>query len=167
MSALAVRPATIGDAEPMARVMASVAEEGFLATEPPVDVEARARQFDGAIEGDSADALWVVDERGTVVGHIGVHERLPGVFSVGMAIMPQARGRGGGRALLEAAVVHARACGAHKVDLEVWTDNGRAIALYAGAGFEVEGVRRRHYRRGDGRLRSSVIMGRLLIDDAR
>jgi [ribosomal protein S18]-alanine N-acetyltransferase len=33
--------------------------------------------------------------------------------------------------------------------VEVWTDNGRAIALYAAAGFEVEGLRRDHYRRRD------------------
>ena len=39
---------------------------------------------------------------------------------------------------------------AHKISLEVWTDNARAIALYAAAGFEVEGLRRDHYRRRDG-----------------
>ena len=47
---------------------------------------------------------------------------------------------------------------AHKISLEVWTDNARAIALYAAAGFEVEGLRRDHYRRRDGRLRSTLIM---------
>jgi putative acetyltransferase len=70
----------------------------------------------------------------------------------------EARGRGGGRALLKAVQDHARACKAHKISLEVWTDNARAIALYAAAGFEVEGVRRDHYRRRDGRLRSTLIM---------
>jgi predicted nucleic acid-binding protein len=30
--------------------------------------------------------------------------------------------------LLEAALAHAGQCGAHKLDLEVWPDNGRAIA---------------------------------------
>lgn len=46
----------------------------------------------------------------------------------------------------------------HKIELEVWPDNARAIALYARAGFEVEGVRRNHYRRRDGTLRSAMIM---------
>jgi RimJ/RimL family protein N-acetyltransferase len=59
---------------------------------------------------------------------------------------------------------HAVACDAHKLDLEVWTDNSRAIALYAAAGFEVEGLRRDHYRRSDGSLRSTLMMGRLLQD---
>ena len=53
---------------------------------------------------------------------------------------------------------HARSCGAHKISLEVWADNARAISLYAAAGFEVEGLRRDHYRRRDGRLRSTLIM---------
>jgi ribosomal protein S18 acetylase RimI-like enzyme len=47
-----------------------------------------------------------------------------------MAILPEARGRGGGRALLEAIIGHAVACGAHKLELEVWPDNAPAIALY-------------------------------------
>ena len=61
---------------------------------------------------------------------------------------------------------HARRSGAHKVDLEVWPDNGRAIALYAGAGFTVEGLRDRHYRRRDGALRSSLIMARRVVDSS-
>lgn len=68
------------------------------------------------------------------------------------------RGRGGGRALLAAVQDHARTSGAHKISLEVWVDNARAIALYGAAGFEVEGLRRDHYRRRDGRLRSTLIM---------
>jgi putative acetyltransferase len=77
-----------------------------------------------------------------------------------MAILPQARGRGGGRALIEAIMDYAREHGAHKLDLEVWTDNTRAINLYAAMGFEVEGLRRDHYRRRDGTLRSTLIMAR-------
>ena len=50
----------------------------------------------------------------------------------------------------------------HKLELEVWPDNGPAISLYARYGFEVEGLRRSHYRRRDGSLRSSLIMARLL-----
>jgi putative acetyltransferase len=87
-----------------------------------------------------------------------VQESVTGVLSLGMAILAPARGRGGGRALLHAAQEHARSSGAHKISLEVWTDNARAIAVYAAAGFEVEGLRRDHYRRRDGRLRSTLLM---------
>lgn len=147
----------------MARVLATVAEEGSIGTEAPVDVEARAQRFREALENVGAGGMWVLDDEGRVVGTAGVHESgPPGVLSFGMALLPEARGRGGGRALLGVILDHARACGAHKVELEVWPDNVRAIALYARAGFQVEGVRRDHYRRRDGRLRSTLLMAYLL-----
>jgi len=41
-----LRPASAGDARAMAELFAAVAEEGTgIATEPPVDVEARTAQF--------------------------------------------------------------------------------------------------------------------------
>ena len=46
----------------------------------------------------------------------------------------------------------------------MWPDNEPAVALYSSAGFEREGLRRDHYRRRDGSLRSSVLMARLLSD---
>ena len=63
---------------------------------------------------------------------------------------------------MDTALRHLATTDAHKVELEVWPDNGRAISLYATYGFEVEGLRRSHYRRRDGSLRSSLIMARLL-----
>lgn len=157
-----VRHATSDDAEALARLIATVAEEGLIASEPPVDIDDRARRFRESIEADGSGAFWVLDDGGRVVGNADVHEQVPGVLYLGMAILPEARGRGGGRALMEAILEHARSCGAHKLELEVWVDNARAIALYASAGFEVEGLRRDHYRRRDGRLRSALIMSRLV-----
>lgn len=164
--ALKVRLATVDDAEPMARVIAAVAKEGLIATEPPVDLELRAAGFREMVASDGPDAAWVLeDEEGRTVGNAGLHQSVPGVVYFGMAVLPEARGRGGGRALLEAILAHARAHGAHKVELEVWPDNGRAIALYTSAGFQFEGLRRDHYRRRDGTLRSAVVMARLLGRD--
>jgi ribosomal protein S18 acetylase RimI-like enzyme len=158
-----VREARTEDAEAIARVMAAVAEEGLIATEPPVDIEARADRFRKEIEGKGPAASWVLEDEGRVVGNAGVQESgAPGVLALGMAILPEARRRGGGRALLEAIVAHARSCGAHKLELEVWEDNAPAIGLYTSAGFEVEGLRRNHYRRRDGSLRSALLMARLL-----
>jgi RimJ/RimL family protein N-acetyltransferase len=155
-----VREATRQDAEAMAQVLAAVAEEGLIATEPPVDLAARARRFSRDIEGKSA-GLWVLEDGGRVVGHAVAHESgTDGVLSLGMAILPEARGQGGGRDLLAAVVEDARSRGAHKLELEVWPDNERAIVLYASAGFEVEGLRRDHYRRRDGSLRSALLMAR-------
>ena len=154
-----VRRAHVGDAAAAARVVAAVAEEGFLGTQPPVDVEQRAERFRAIIERGEPAGVWVLeDDEGRQVGHVAVEESVPGVLGLGMAILPEARGHGGGRALIEAVQDHARACQAHKISLEVWIDNARAIALYAAAGFDVEGLRRDHYRRRDGTLRSTLIM---------
>jgi RimJ/RimL family protein N-acetyltransferase len=159
-----VRPATVEDVSALVQTMAVVAEEGTIGTEPPVDREARSGWFREAIEEGEQTVIWVLEDAGRVVGHTAVHRRNPGVLSFGMAILPEGRGRGGGQMLLEQIEVHARAAAAHKVELEVWPDNARAIGLYARNGYEVEGLRRHHYRRKDGSLRSSLIMARLFSD---
>jgi RimJ/RimL family protein N-acetyltransferase len=157
-----VRQATPQDAEGFAAVVAAVAEEErWIGTEPPVDVESlQARVCRMLAEGD---VLFVLDDGGCIVGTLGLHgTHARGVVSLGMSIVADSRGRSGGRGLMEAALEHARGMGCHKIELEVWPDNERAIALYEKFGFEVEGLRRDHYRRRDGSLRSSLLMALLL-----
>ena len=157
------RPATPDDAQAFAEVLASVAaEERWIAPQPPVDVAAEAERMRGSLE--RGDPLWVLeDDDGRVVGTLGLHPtHARGVVSLGMCIVADARGRGGGRAPMDAAMAWLDASDMHKVELEVWPDNERAIGLYERYGFAVEGLRRDHYRRRDGSLRSSLIMARLL-----
>lgn len=146
----------------MALVIAEVAPEGMLGTQPPVDLDERTQRFHRMLEVDGV-AAWVLEDDGQVVGSADVTERTPGVLSLGIAILPEARGRGGGKALLDAVIDHAGHSSAHKLDLEVWTDNLRAISLYGSAGFQVEGLRRDHYRRADGTLRSTLLMALPLV----
>lgn len=160
LAAVDVRRAVEQDAAAMAEVVAVVAPEDTLGAQPPVDVAARAAGFRDLLAGDGA--AWVLDDGGAVLGYLSLTPRTRGVFGLGMAIVAAGRGRGGGRALVEVALAFARDGGAHKVDLEVWPDNARAIALYAATGFVVEGLRDRHYLRADGTLRSSLIMARRL-----
>ncbi len=160
LASVRVRRAESSDAEALAEIVAAVAEEGLIATEPPVDVSARAERIRTTME-DGTAARWVLEDGGSVVGSSGLEEtRVAGVLSLGIAILPSARGRGGGRALLEAMLEDAGANGAHKIELEVWPENARAIAFYERAGFEPEGLRRNHYRRRDGSLRSALLMAR-------
>jgi len=65
-----------------------------------------------------------------------------------LAVDPKARGRGVGRALLEAAIGTARQSGATAVFLEVAVDNAPALALYGRAGFVRAGLRSGYYDRG-------------------
>ena len=159
------RPATADDADAFARVFAAVAaEERWIATEPPVDVAERAALVREQLA--RGDRLFVLeDDDGRVVGCLGLHQlNVRGVVSLGMSILGDARGRGGGRLLMDAAIAWLQDSDMHKVELEVWPDNERAIGLYERYGFEREGIRRDHYRRRDGSLRSSLIMARLLGD---
>jgi RimJ/RimL family protein N-acetyltransferase len=161
-----VRQATASDAEGFATVVAAVAEEGWIATQPPVDVAAFAERVRGMLADDHR--LFVLDDGGRIVGTLGLQRsRAPGVASLGMTLLAEVRGLGHGGALLRAAIEHARGMQMHKVELEVWPDNARAIALYEKFGFEVEGLRRDHYRRDDGSLRSSLLMALLLDDQPR
>ncbi len=158
-----VRRATPDDAEPFAAVVAAVAAEGrWIGTEAPVDVAAFAARIRGEIESGE-NPRWVLeDDDGRVVGTMALSTTTAGVSGLGMCIVEEARGRGGGHLLMDAALVQALDDDLHKIELEVWPDNARAIALYEAYGFEVEGLRRDHYRRRDGTLRSSLIMARLL-----
>ncbi len=65
-----------------------------------------------------------------------------------LAVRPEARGKGLGRALLQAAINQARTLGAATMFLEVGADNPHALALYAGLGFAKVGARKAYY---DGR----------------
>lgn len=62
-----------------------------------------------------------------------------------LAVVPAARGRGLGRALLQAAIAQARDMGAETMFLEVGADNPQALALYAGLGFAKVGTRKAYY----------------------
>ena len=134
----------------------------WIATQPPVDVAKFAARLRGAMDG--GDLFWVLVDGERVVGTLGLHGTpAAGVGALGTSIVAGSRGAGGGRLLMDALMEHVRLeARLHKVELEVWPDNGRAIALYASYGFEVEGLRREHYRRKDGSLRSSLLMALLL-----
>jgi RimJ/RimL family protein N-acetyltransferase len=144
----------------MGRGMAAVADEGrWLATPAGTRAEGLSDRFTAAIE--EGHALWVAEEGSALVGCLGLHpSRVAGVLELGMWLLPEGRGRGGGRLLVEAALAHAAAGEAHKAELEVFPDNGRAISLYTAMGFEIDGVRRANSRGPHGALRSAVIMSR-------
>jgi len=65
-----------------------------------------------------------------------------------LAVTPDARRRGVGRALLEAGERAAAACGARRFLLEVSAQNQAAVALYEAGGWRVIGVRAQYYADG-------------------
>jgi RimJ/RimL family protein N-acetyltransferase len=154
-----VRSATFEDCDAIGQGMKVVVDEGiWLATEAASAEELAERHRTAILAGDP---LFVLEDGGEIVGCLGMPAENEGIVSLGMWVLPSHRRRGGGRLLLQAAIDDLPP-DIHRIELEVWPDNEAAIQLYRKAGFEEEGVRRNHYRRRDGTLRSSLIMARLL-----
>ena len=152
----AIRPAREEDRLPLAIVFAAIAaERDGIATEPPVDVEARAASW--TLEGT---LVAVAD--GEILGSVHVEASRHGFGELGMAIARDWRGQGVGSALLAAAIDWARENGLHKLNLGVFPHNTAAIALYRKFGFVEEGRQVKQYRRSSGELWDSIEMGLLL-----
>jgi ribosomal-protein-alanine N-acetyltransferase len=62
-----------------------------------------------------------------------------------LAVRPECRGAGVGRALLESVFRHAVALGARRATLEVRRSNAAAVKLYERLGFSVAAIRRDYY----------------------
>ncbi|MFC8722488.1 GNAT family N-acetyltransferase [Kitasatospora sp. NPDC057198] len=104
---------------------------------------------------------------GRVVGYVRQVGEIPLPSNVhvrqiqGLGVLPEARGRRIGEALLAAACEAARADGARRMTLRVLARNAPARRLYERAGFEVLGVLPEHFLL-DGDYVDDVWMGRAL-----
>ncbi len=131
---------------------------------PYGSVEARRKRH-GANPPGHTFLCAVID--GKVIGAAGMHPidnpRRAQCTSIGMGVHDAYTGRGAGRALLEALLHQAdRWLAYRRVELPVWTDNARAIALYERAGFEREGIMRAYAWR-DGAYVDALAMARLRL----
>jgi ribosomal protein S18 acetylase RimI-like enzyme len=114
-------------------------------------IEAVAERLAGA--GGTA-VYGAFDDDGTLLGMGGVHRETKlksrhraGIW--GMYVAPEARGRGVGRALLQALVEHARTMeGVDRLDLSLEATNTAARELYRAFGFVTWGVQPDAYRAG-------------------
>lgn len=134
---------------------------GTLQT-PLTSVEQRQKRFDAT---DVNNRMLVAEVDGRVVGMIGLHRepwhRRHHAASLGMAVHDAYAGRGVGTALMAAIVDLAdRWWNVRRLELNVYADNARAIALYERFGFEREGLLR-DYAWRDGAYVDSLVMARL------
>jgi RimJ/RimL family protein N-acetyltransferase len=150
-----IRPTQADDAWAMAELFASVAgERDGIATEPPVDIGERAAVF----AGSAAESV-VADADGQIIGMVHIEVSRHGFGELGMLVDRAWRGRGVGSALVAAAIGWAGSHGLHRLSLEVFAHNTAAIALYRRCGFVEEGRRAQQYRRANGELWDSIVMG--------
>ena len=87
----------------------------------------------------------VVERDGQAIGYVGCQTVLDEGYITNVAVSPDCRRQGVGRALIEELAQRARAQGLSFVTLEARASNAPAIALYEGAGFVRVGVRKNFY----------------------
>jgi L-amino acid N-acyltransferase YncA len=150
--------------------------EGFRAC---FDAVARERVHLGSVQAASLKALrkwvslilgakcpfYVALDKKRIVGWCDAGPREMEGFrhtvGLGMALLPEARGRGLGSRLLRKAIAHCRRQRIEKIELQVYASNRAARALYRKLGFRQEG-RRVRARKLDGKYDDVVLMGKLL-----
>lgn len=151
---MTVRHAEPGDAASLVELARAVGaeEEGWLITGGEWRSAAEERRYLRSIRRHPHAAVLVAEDDGAIVGRLSIardlHPASEHVGDVGLMVARDYRRRGVGKALMEGAEEWARSVGIRKLELHVFPHNEPAIALYEGLGYEREGFRWRHYRRG-------------------
>ena len=153
-------PITEGHIEGFHAAVDSVAREHrFLALQeaPPLET---TREF-VLTHLREGQPQFVAEVGDSVVGWCDVLRSERPVFHhsgvLGIGLIARYRGRGIGRALLEATLEAAGGLGLTRIELTVRADNLRAIALYEALGFVTEG-RLRHHMLVEGEYHDSLLM---------
>ncbi len=145
VSAIAVRRARPDDAADIARLMADPEVFGNLLQLPMTTAESWQQRL---AQDPAAGHLHVLAVRdGQVVGSAGLHpqERLRRrhCAMLGISVARAAQGQGVGTALMQTLCDYADDWAQIlRIELTVFTDNHRAIALYQRFGFRTEGTHR-------------------------
>ena len=131
---------------------------------PFASLDSRRQRHLSTASGRTSVVALIEDK---VIGTAGLHAcdnpRRAHAASLGMAVHDQYAGRGAGTALMAALIGQAdRWLNLRRLELTVWADNDRAIALYERFGFEREGAHRAYGWR-DGGYVDAVCMARLRL----
>lgn len=160
-----VRRAEPGDAGELVELALVVGSEpeGWLVTNGTWRSVSDERRYVRAIRRSKAAAVLVAQSPEGIVGRLSLsrdpHPASRHVADLGLMVAAGWRRRGVGRALMLGAEEWAREVGIRKLELHVLPYNEAAIGLYESLGYEREGVRRNHYRRG-AELIDAVLMAK-------
>ena len=166
-SPLYIRDATLADAPALNHFMLRLESEA-LPTVYTLEHRLTIESELAAIRrlNESPNSLFLLAERnGEIVGAMDMqgmrHPQCKHVGYVGLTVRRDVRGQGIGSALFNALFARAKSVGVTRLELEVFANNPRAIALYERMGFHVDGLRPGIVRLGT-ELIDVVVMGRLV-----
>lgn len=141
--------------------------EPFLGARQPRDSDALAAEIEHAAAEPERHGRLVIEVDGDPVGSVAwelVNERSSIVRLERLALVPGARGRGvaleASRALVRQLLLQR---GFHRLELEIYAFNERALALADRVGYVREGLKRQAYRR-HGRWNDAVLLSLLRED---
>lgn len=160
---ISIRRATPQDASGLTALMREESVYGNLLQLPhPSEAAWRERLEANPSNGDVQLLAIAQDQVVASAGlHGNIHIRRRHAMHLGMAVAGQAQGKGVGSALMAALIDYAdRWAAVVRIELTVFSDNERAVALYRKFGFVQEGVFRAYGLR-DGRYQDVLAMARL------
>lgn len=112
-----------------------------------------------------SEYIWVAETNHKFVGYIaltlGVMKRNRGVGTLAMGVISDYSGKGVGSELLIKVIKEAQKMEVYRLQLQVQTNNERAIRLYRKFDFEIEGVLR-SVAKVEGNLIDKFMMAKLL-----
>ena len=165
-AALALRELVPEDAQTVLDTVRPILAESAFTVRLPEEMPSEAAEEARWIESARAGGALLLGAcvEGSFAGLLTLEPLGPArarhVASLGMSLALPQRGRGVGRALLEAALDWAReSAHVEKVELCCLADNAVGLALYESVGFEHEGRRRGKIQRSPGEYVDDVLMG--------
>jgi L-phenylalanine/L-methionine N-acetyltransferase len=164
VSSITIRRARPDDAEAVVACLSHPAVARGLLQLPYGSAEFWRKRIADMPQG-TADIMLVAEVGGAVVGNAGLipaaQQRRRHAANLGISVLPEAQGQGVGSALMAALLDYAdRWAGLLRVELNVFTDNAAAIALYKKFSFVHEGTSRAYALR-DGQYADVHFMARL------
>ena len=146
---LHVEPAETRDAKDLARIHGQSFYRGW----PTSD-------FQSFLEDRNTPAYIACDAKRRIAGFALIRTVADEAELLTIAVEPRWRGKGVGRALMEAAFADLMMSPARRMFLEVDEQNHAAIRLYEKLGFSTISSRKGYYPRADGSAATALVMAR-------
>lgn len=159
-----IRPITEADIESFANALQAIIEERqYLAATQAPPLKQIINFVQSNIEKGYPQLIASKDN--AVIGWCDAIAQIPAerahVAKLGMGVLAEFRGKGIGRKLINQCLELSIAFGFEKIELDVYSDNFKAISLYKTIGFQIEGTRE-NSRKLDGQYQDIALMGKFL-----